>query len=377
MAKRILITCTDSMMKQFLEPHVINLVDNGYEVEIACSEVLNRFNEVQEDLEKIVKIHRLSLRRSPLAVPAHFKGYQELKKIIGEGHFDLIWTNEPVMGVVTRLAAQEARKNGTKVLYMVHGFHFYKGAPLMNWLFFYPIEKAMVSKTDVLCTINLEDYNRGKKMDFPRVEYIHGVGININRADLDDLKTNIRKELNIPEDAFVILSVGELNKNKNHKVIIKAIAELADSNIYYILCGKGDQRKNLERLANRLGVDKNIYFLGYRKDVMAICSKVNVFALPSKREGLGLAALEAMSQGIPVVGAATRGIMDYVHDGITGYLCKTNNVEDYITAIRKIQERVGQNDIDWLGCRRKANEYALINTKKEVLSIVKEAFRSI
>ena len=163
MAKKILITCTDSMMKQFLEPHVRNLTENGYEVEIACSEVLNRMAEVREDLGDLVRIHQLHLQRSPLAL-SNIKGYREVKKIIGSGKYDLIWTNEPVMGVVTRLAARNARKQGTKVMYMVHGFHFYKGAPLLNWLIFYPIERLMASKADCICTINREDYVRAQKM---------------------------------------------------------------------------------------------------------------------------------------------------------------------------------------------------------------------
>ena len=133
MAKRILITCTDAMMKQFLEPHVLYLLEQGYDVEIACSEVLSRMPEVREDLGKHVRIHRLSMQRSPLSKD-NLKGYKEVKQIIDHGRFDLIWTNEPVMGVATRLAARKARKAGTKVLYMAHGFHFYKGAPLLNWL---------------------------------------------------------------------------------------------------------------------------------------------------------------------------------------------------------------------------------------------------
>ena len=149
MAERILITCTDSMMKQFLEPHVRFLAENGYEVEIACSEVLNRMDEVRQDLGNLVKIHQLHLKRSPLAL-TNIRGYREVKQIVNDGQYSLIWTNEPVMGVVTRLAARKARSQGTKVLYMVHGFHFYTGAPLLNWLLFWPVEHVMASKADCI-----------------------------------------------------------------------------------------------------------------------------------------------------------------------------------------------------------------------------------
>lgn len=174
MAESILITCTDSMMKQFLEPHARYLAENGYEVEIACSEVLNRMDEVRQDLgDTVKKIHLLHLKRSPLSL-SNIRGYREVKKIISSGKYSLIWTNEPVMGVMTRLAARKARKRGTKVLYMVHGFHFYNGAPLPNWLLFCPVERLMASRTDCICTINREDYARAQRMRTSKAAYVHG-----------------------------------------------------------------------------------------------------------------------------------------------------------------------------------------------------------
>ena len=205
MAKRILITCTDSMMKQFLEPHVRNLAENGYEVEIACSEVLNRMAEVRQDLERLVPVHQLHLKRSPLAV-SNARGYRELKKLIDSGRYDLIWTNEPVMGVVTRMAARKARKQGTRVMYMVHGFHFYKGAPLPNWMLFCPVERMMASKADCICTINREDYARARKMRTPRAAYIHGVGIDTDRLRPGENPTDLRNELGLPKEAFLELT---------------------------------------------------------------------------------------------------------------------------------------------------------------------------
>lgn len=368
MAKRILITCTDSMMKQFLEPHVVNLVEHGYEVEIACSEVLGRFEEVQEDLGQLVKIHRVSLQRSPLALSAHMKGYKELKRIVNQGHFDLIWTNEPVMGVVTRLAAQQARRRGTKVLYMVHGFHFYKGAPIPNWMLFYPIERFMASKTDVLCTINREDFARGQKMGFPRVEYIHGVGINTNRLQPSEKQHSIREELGLPEDAFLVLSVGELNKNKNQQVIICALAELKDSNIHYVLCGKGDQREALEQLAAQLGVEEQVHFLGYRTDLADMYRQADVFAMPSKREGLPVAALEAMYCGLPLITSRVRGLSDVMEDGVAGFVCEDDPAA-YAQALCKEKEERPQLRSNCHSIEI-VTPYLYSNTKQEVLYII-------
>lgn len=371
MAKSILITCTDSMMKQFLEPHVKNLAGNGYEVEIACSEVLNRMAEVREDLGEYARIHLLHLKRSPLAV-SNIRGYREIKQIIRNGHYDLIWTNEPVMGVATRLAARKARKQGTKVMYMVHGFHFYKGAPLLNWLIFYPIERLMASKADCICTINREDYTRALQMNTARAAYIHGVGIDTERLKPGNNPTNLRNELRLAQDAYLVLSVGELNENKNQQVIIRAIARLKDPAIHYVLCGKGDQRQSLEALAQELDIADHVHFLGYRKDIADICRQSDVFALPSRREGLPFAAMEAMYCGLPLINSGIRGLTDITEDGISGYICGTDDDQQYTDSIRKLKNnpdarmRMGERN------RKTVEAFTIGQTKQEIFQLIRE-----
>ena len=375
MAKSILITCTDSMMKQFLEPHVKNLAGNGYEVEIACSEVLNRMAEVRADLGEYARIHLLHLKRSPLAV-SNIRGYREIKQIIRNGHYDLIWTNEPVMGVATRLAARKARKQGTKVMYMVHGFHFYKGAPLLNWLIFYPIERLMASKADCICTINREDYTRALQMNTARAAYIHGVGIDTERLKPGNNPTNLRNELRLAQDAYLVLSVGELNENKNQQVIIRAIARLKDPAIHYVLCGKGDQRQSLEALAQELDIADHVHFLGYRKDIADICRQSDVFALPSRREGLPFAAMEAMYCGMPLVNSGIRGLTDITEDGVSGYVCEPDDTQRYAESIQKLKNN--PRDREQMGARnRKTVEaFTIDRTKEEILQLIRELLKS-
>lgn len=369
MGKRILITCTDSMMKQFLEPHVINLAEHGYEVEIACSEVLNRMAEVREDLGRYVKIHQLSMQRSPLSKD-NLKGYKEVKQIIDNGHFNLIWTNEPVMGVMTRLAARDARKAGTKVLYMVHGFHFYKGAPLLNWMIYYPVEKYMAHFADCICTINREDYAQLQKFNVKKKAYIHGVGINTERLRPTGNEINLRKELGIADGVFIVLSVGELNENKNQKVIIQALALLHDPDIHYVLCGKGDQLENLKALAAESGMIGNVHYLGYRKDLYWIYAQSDIFAMPSRREGLPVASLEAMYCGLPLVTSNIRGLTDISAQGENGFLYDPDDAKDFAEGIRTLK-----NDLSLRQQMSKKNletvqPFCIESTKQEVFSLV-------
>lgn len=370
MNKKILITSTDLMMVQFLVPHVINLSENGYKVEIACSNVGNRMDEIQKKLNGYVDyIDEVRLKRSPISF-LNFKGYQDVRKIIQNGNYDVIWTNEPVMGVVTRLAAQKARRNGTKVLYMVHGFHFYDGAPMLNWLVYYPIERFMASKADVICTVNQEDYKRAQGFKVNRVEYIHGIGINTERLTLNENRNSIREELGLGDDDFLVLSVGELNKNKNQKTILKAISLINDSCVHYVLCGKGDQLWNLKKLAAELHIENQVHFLGYRKDVVDICSQADVYVMPSFREGLPVASLEAMYCGLPLVTSNIRGLVDFMKNGISGYMLSPEDSQGFAKALSKLKKNrdlcknMGKHN------QETVNPFCIEETKKEVLNLI-------
>ena len=371
--KKILVTSTDLMMIQFLVPHVIHLSQNGYQVDIACSDVGGRMQEVRDALKGAVrKIHVVRLVRSP-ASAKNLQGYRDMKAIFAQNHYDIVWTNEPVMGVVTRLAARHIRKQGMKVIYMVHGFHFYKGAPKQNWMMFYPIEKFAGHFCDSVVTVNREDYSRANKMHLPDVRYIHGIGINTNRLTLGDKKNDIRAELGLPRDAFVVLSVGELNTNKNQKTIIEAIALINDPMIHYILCGKGDQMDKLKKIASDLKVSEHTHFLGYRTDVVDICSQADVFAMPSFREGLPVASLEAMYCGLPLVVSNIRGLSDVVKAGESGYLC--DNPEDskaFAEGIEKLKNNPERMVKIAERNKKAVIPYCLDNTKREVLLLMKE-----
>lgn len=366
--KKILVTSTDLMMLQFLVPHVLHLKDVGYDVEVVCSEVGGRFAEVETTLSGI-KVRKVELYRNPFQ-PKNLKGLGQLKKIIGETHYDLIWTNEPVMGVMTRLAATKARKKGTKVVYMAHGFHFYDGAPRLNWMIYYPIERAMASCTDTIVTINKEDYARAGGFKCADVRYIHGIGINTDRLTKTKEEKYLRQELGIGEDSFVVLSVGELNDNKNQTVVLDALAKIQDPAIHYVLCGKGANMDTLKAKAATLGLSDNVHFLGYRKDVVDICSEADVFVMPSKREGLPVASLEAMYVGLPLITSKCRGIVDVMVGGVTGYMHSFDDADGFAESIFKIKSDSDLRDSMGNENKHRVLPYCLGETKKEILTII-------
>ncbi len=331
---KILYITTISDTMDFFPAHIQMLIDQGHTVDLACK--LEK--PLSQNYEKLVrKIFNISFHRSPYNLN-NFRAYKELKRIVVKENYDVVHTHTPVASVITRLACKEL--DNVTVLYTAHGFHFFKGAPIINWLIYYPIERWLSSYTDVLITINKEDYERAKKIHKTgRVKYIPGVGINVNKYRNENIDKRIKRdEIGVPENAFLILSVGEINKNKNHETIIKAIAKLRKPNLYYVICGIGPLESRLKELALQLGLKEQVKLLGFRRDMPEIYKVADLFALPSKREGLGLAALEAMSSGLPLVTSNVHGILDYSIDGVTGYNCNPCNVEEFKERIKVLME---------------------------------------
>jgi glycosyltransferase involved in cell wall biosynthesis len=330
--KILYVTTISNTVNAFLIPHIQLLVEQGHQVDMA----FNIVQEVNPELIKMgCKIHNIEFQRSPLD-RKNYLAYKNLKKLIQNEGYDLIHTHTPVASACVRLACRKMQ--GVKVIYTAHGFHFFKGAPLINWLVYYPIEKYLAKYTDILITINKEDYNRAKSsFKADRVVYIPGVGLDTQRFDtiLVD-KSSKRKELGLPEDAIIILSVGELNKNKNHETVIRAVAKLNNPAIYYVICGRGPLEDNLRRLSKELGLENRVKLLGYRKDIIEICKTAEIFVFPSFREGLSVALMEAMACGLPVICSDIRGNRDLMENSESGQLVKPNDFEEFAKSINKV-----------------------------------------
>lgn len=334
---RILYITTISLtMNTFFKPHVEMLVKEGNQVDIACNYKDLPLDSLYETLG--CQAYQVDFSRSPLSAD-NVKAFGQLKKVIENGGYDIVHCHTPNASVITRLVCRSYRKTrGLKVFYTAHGFHFYKGAPLLNWLVFYPVEKMCSRYTDKLITINQEDYSLAQnKFHAKEVCYVPGVGIDLSRFENVQVdRAAKRHEIGVPEDAFLLLSVGELNENKNHQVIVKALAKLNDPNVHYAIAGVGDKREYLLDLAKELGVSEQLHLLGYRKDIAELNHVADVFCFPSKREGLPVSPIEAMACGLPVVASNIRGISDYCEDGVTGYTCKSEDAVQFSETIGRL-----------------------------------------
>lgn len=308
------------------------LLSEGHSVEIACSCAAKPVNPLY--LELGCKVHDIPFSRSPFSKD-NLKAYKMLKQLVETEHYDIVHTHTPNASMIARLACRKVRKQGTRVFYTAHGFHFFKGAPIKNWLMYYPIEKFCARFTDVLITINKEDYALAqKKMPAQRVCYVPGVGIDLSKIqNIECDRNEIRKSMEVPEDCVLLLSVGELNVNKNHQVIIRALARMSNKNVHYAIAGLGDQKENLLKLAKELGVENQFHLLGFRTDAFKLYKASDIFVFPSFREGLSVSMMEAMASGLSIVCSKIRGNEDLVVDGDGGSLCLPYSEEEFAKSI--------------------------------------------
>jgi len=341
MKKVLMLASVPSMIGQFNMSNINILQNLGYEIHVACNfkdESVWNQKRIQRFIQELkngeILYHQIDFTRSVKQIKMHYKAYKQVSILLEKDNYDFIHCHTPIGGVCGRLIG---KKNNSKVIYTAHGFHFFKGAPLKNWILYYPVEKFLSKYTDILITINKEDYQRAKaKFKAKRIEYIPGVGIDTKKFIPKAIDKNVLKdELSIPRDAVVLISVGELQSRKNHITPIKALSQL-DSNIYYIICGQGKLKEDLQLRTKELGVEKQVKFLGYRSDIDALCGMADIYIFPSRREGLGIAALEGMAAGLPLISSDINGIKDYTKNGMTGYCLEPLDVKGFQKAIYRL-----------------------------------------
>ena len=272
--------------------------------------------------------------RSIFALRDNYKAYKNCCHFL-ETHSDIevIHCNTPIGGVIGRLCGWKYRK---KVIYTAHGFHFYKGAPLKNWLLYYPIEKILALLTDVIITMNKEDYvlasRRFKLHNGGKVYYVPGVGIDLKQYNNDSRREEKRQELGFTNEEKLAIIVGDLNENKNVGTLIRALPSIPVK-LHYLICGIGPCEAALRKLATDLNVEDRVHFLGYRRDIKDLYGISDFFLMASKREGLPRSTMEAMAVGLPCIVSNIRGNTDLIDDGCGGYLVSSNDATGFATAI--------------------------------------------
>lgn len=354
----LILASVASMIDQFNMSNIDILQNMGCEVHVACnfenpgnlSEERNLYLK-KTLMKKKVQYHQINFSRSVTDLKEDGAAYKQLLKLFKKYNFDFVHCHSPIASAIGRIVA---KKTNTKVIYTAHGFHFYKGAPKKNWIIFYPIEKTLSKMTDTLITITHEDYNRAyNKFNMKHLYYIPGIGINLTKfgkAQVDPIEK--RKSLNLHQNDIMLLSVGEMNVNKNHEIVIRALSSLKNKHVHYFIAGIGDLEDYLRDLSISLGISDQVHFLGFRTDISELDEVCDIFLLPSLREGLNVSLMEAMASGKPCIVNDIRGNNDLIDANKGGYLLH-NQVNEYASSI-----------IELVNNKEKREKFGVYNSKK-------------
>lgn len=340
MKKALMYASVASMIDLFNMDNISVLENKGYSVEVACNFEKGsitsdaRVKQFKNELKlRGITSYDIPIPRNIFKISDIISSYRLTKKILNDSNFEIMHCHSPIGGVIARLAARKKRKKGLTTIYTAHGFHFYKGAPLLNWLIYFPIEFCCSFYTDTLITINKEDFDRASKWMHPKKNvYVPGIGV-----DIDKYK-NVQGKIDFSKNEIILTSVGQLSKRKNHEIVLDAISKIQNKNIRYLIVGEGELRQFLENKASELDIDSQVEFLGYRSDIDVILNSTDIYIFPSLQEGLPVALMEAMAEGLPVIASNIRGDVDLISSDVNGLLFNPKNSEELSIQIERMTE---------------------------------------
>lgn len=345
MRKKVLVLASvASMIDQFCMPNIRLLLGMGCGVDVACNFIEGstcpaaKIDGLKKELGRLgVGAVQIDFARNIFAVRDNLRAYRQTSALMERNRYGFVHCHSPAGGVCGRLAARSA---GIKAVYTAHGFHFYRGAPLHYWALFYPAERYLARFTELLITINGEDYARACGFGAGAVVHIPGVGVDIGRFDRARADAAAkRRDLGVPENSYLLLSVGELNANKNHVSVLRAMSLIPDADIHYLVAGRGPLGDYLVRYAEKLGLSGRFRLLGYREDVAELYKTADCFVFPSLREGLPVALMEAAASGLPAICSRIRGNVDILAEDEANIFFRPGDETELAEAVLEMKRR--------------------------------------
>lgn len=372
--KKALIVANLAGFASFLISDIDWLQKMGYGITYAANTNVLDWDDTRDALtQRNVQIVNIDFDSKQPFSKQNIKAFAQMKKLLKAGDYELVHCHTPIAGLITRAAAKMFCRKGTKVIYTTHGFTFTKSSSKKSWLVFGTMEKFMSLYCDAIVTINREDYEAARNMFCKEVFYIHGVGVNTEKyRNVKIDRDSYRESIGVSPEDIMVLSVGELSDRKNHRIVIEAIAKLHNKDRYvYVICGNGingGTGAQLKALADQLGV--RLHLLGFRSDIPEITACSDIGAIPSTREGLGLAGIQSLAAGVPVLGSDVQGIKDYVVDGETGFLCDAYKAETFTDGILRYEKRTEAEKKQMSACcKEMAERFDLSVSRQEMGSI--------
>ena len=382
MKKVLFLASVSSVIDQFNRDNIQILQNYGLEVHVACNfetgntsskERILKFK--QELKDKKIQFHQIDFDRNTFSgIFSNIKAFYQLQRLVNNINFEFIHSHILIAGVYSRLIGHFKK---IKTIYTAHGFYFYDGAPLINWLIYYPIEKILSKYTDCLITINEEDFNiAAKKFEAKKLKLINGIGIDLRKFTPQNQvnKMILRKQNNYAENDFILIYVAELTKRKHQDFLIEVTSILKDKipKLKVLLVGIGNLEKQYKEQVKNFALENNVQFLGFRNDIANLMKIADVAVSASKLEGLPVNVMEAMATGLPIVVANCRGNRDLIKDGENGYVVDLDDKKCFSQMInnlyidKSLRTKFSEKNLNMI------KRYDRENIMKEMESIYKE-----
>ena len=308
-------------------PYFSYFKEMGYEVHTASDDDLK--------LDNVDKSFKLSIKRTPYSFK-NIKAIFELVKILKDNKYEIIHTHTPMGAVVTRLAMMLIRKKGTKIVYTAHGFHFFKGCPIWYYVLYYPVEKILSRYTDMIITINREDYEFAKKHFKTNIRYILGVGFNEDKLKTKLSKKEVlefKKSIGLDYNDYVISYVAEISKRKRHDYLLKTISRMNITNEKFLFIGDSSNIKKIKKLIDRYNLSKIVHIIGFNAEISKYLDISDLIVSVSRQEGLPLNIMEAMYKEKPIIVTDCRGNRDLIKNNVNGLVVDLNDQEGFVSAV--------------------------------------------
>ncbi|KAA5476055.1 glycosyltransferase [Bacteroides caccae] len=352
--KALMLAPMGSVHRRFNKANIDALHALGYEVELCANfengdgpEIHNQ-KYVKECEENGIKTHSILFARHSLT--DSLKCLSQLKELLKNELYDIVHTHTETGGLLLKLA--HGVKGKSKFFYTPHGMSFWKGSSLKSQLVYKPLERWICSGMDVNLGMNMEEVEYMEHWNKCSATYVHGIGLNVDRMQNPvRCQDEVRKEFGLAEGDKFVVSIGELDDNKNHVTVIRALAKLPHKDWKYVLCGVGPNRDILFSEVAGLGLKDNVIFAGYRSDIPDILNAADIFVFPSYHEGMPVSVLEAMACGLPIICSEIRGNVDIIKGGDNGYLFQPNDANTLGDKLTLLMNDVDKRKV--MGCRNK------------------------
>lgn len=371
---RILYIVNLGSFMNFFKYLIPKMISEGNQIDVICNNSVSKIDDLF--IKSGCNVYDVEFNRQPLK-SENFKAIKIIREIIKKGNYDIVHCHSGIQGVIGRIAAKKFKKNGLKIVYTPHGLNFNKGGSIYNWITYYPIERYFSRCTDLIVTMNKEEYSICKSFKKPKTIFCHGVGIDLDRFENNQFREDILKdELGIKRGDIALFSIGELTARKNHIEVIEALKIINNPNIKYYIAGKGILYDKLSNKIKEYNLENNVFLLGFRKDTQNLLKCMDVFVFPSLLEGLPVSVMEAMASGLPCIVSNISGNVDLIEDRLGGYVYKTKNVKSLVEKIKLfIENELYIRKSFSIYNKEKIKIYSDDNVYNEMLSAYKEILK--